>query len=136
MHAVALDPADTAERAAALLDEDADLRQRIVSIGLPVLLPDGRSVLRGPEVKVSPPAGASGADPRTVENGWVDLRAGNWERWRGRAAALSEQLRSRPGVDRGSRSDLEYGDESDALRPGRLVAWILRYEEAGERIKR
>ena len=42
--AAALDPEDTASRAEALVARDDELRQRIPSIGLPVLLPDGRGI--------------------------------------------------------------------------------------------
>ena len=52
-----LAPEETGQRALNLIREDADLRQRVVSIGLPILLPDGGSMYRGAEVKVmaSPP---------------------------------------------------------------------------------
>jgi NAD(P)-dependent dehydrogenase (short-subunit alcohol dehydrogenase family) len=134
--AAALDPAATAERARALLDEDADLRQRIVSIGIPVLLPDGASILRGATVKVPPEPGLPADHPRVVDAGWVDLRVANWERWRERCAAIRDEIATRPGLAAGSRADVEYGDETGALRPGRLAAWIFRHEDRGERIKR
>ncbi len=131
-----LDPDATAARAEALLEADADLRQRIVSIGLPVLLPDGRRVLRGPTVKVPPERGLPADHPRVVDAGWVDLRPANFARWRRRCAAIRNEIRDRPGLDQGSRADVEYGDAKGALRPGRLAAWIFRHEDRGERIKR
>lgn len=134
--AASLDPPDASRRARALVEEDADLRQRIVSIGLPILLPDGHSILRGPEVKVSPDAELPLRDQRLVERGWVDLREENWERWKKRCSELAAEIRERPGIDHGSTGDHEYGDPEGRVRPGRLAAWIFRYEEAGERIKR
>jgi len=134
--ASALDPAVTAERARALLDEDADLRQRIVSIGLPILLPDGDRLLRGPEVKVRPEEGLPAGDPRLVERGWVDLRPQNWQRWSERCGQLLREIAERPGIDQGSGGDHEYGDRTGDIRPGRMAAWIFRYEDKGERIKR
>jgi NAD(P)-dependent dehydrogenase (short-subunit alcohol dehydrogenase family) len=134
--AAELDPDETARAARALVDGDADLRQRIVSIGLPVLLPDGRSLLRGPVVKVPPEPGRPADHPRVVDAGWVDLRAANWARWRERCATLRADIRDRPGLEAGSRADIEYGDDTGRLRPGRLAAWIFRYEDRGERIKR
>lgn len=134
--AAALDPTETAASARALLDDDEDLRQRIVSIGLAVLLPDGLQLLRGPVVKVPPEAGLPADHPRVVDAGWVDLRPANWARWRQRCVALRDEIRNRPGLESGSRADIEFGDDSASLRPGRLAAWIFRHEDRGERIKR
>jgi len=135
--AASLEADDAAARAAALIRGDGDLRQRIVTIGLPILLSDGSSVLRGPEVKV-PPTGMGGEEPdeRILARGWIDLRAENWKRWRGRVRELARELRSRSGIEEGSRGDHEYGDDEERIRPGRLAAWIFRHEDAGERIKR
>ena len=134
--AAKLDAAETSRRADELIRDDADLRQRILSAGLPILLPDGERVLRGPVVHVRPERGLELHDQRLVERGWVDLRTANWTRWSERCAAVLHETRARPGVDLGSISDHEYGDLTGEIRPGRLGAWILRYEEKGERIKR
>jgi NAD(P)-dependent dehydrogenase (short-subunit alcohol dehydrogenase family) len=134
--AALLDPAATAERAAALIAEDAELRVGIVTIGLAVLLPDGRHLLRGPVVKVAPGPGQPAAAARLAESGWVDLRPANWEHWRGRLTRIAEELRRLPGPELGSRSDLEAGPRQQELRPGRLAAWVFRNEDRGERMKR
>lgn len=133
--AAKLDPQDTAERALALVDDDGDLRQRIVSIGLPILLPDGEHVLRGRTVKV-PYEERDAPTLRVADRGWVDLRAANWARWRQRCASMVEEAESRPGPDHGSQGDHEFGESEGTLRPGRVAAWIFRYEDQGERIKR
>jgi NAD(P)-dependent dehydrogenase (short-subunit alcohol dehydrogenase family) len=134
----ALDPDETASRAEALIREDADLRQRVISIGLPILLPDGEHILRGPDVKVAPDTEEPLDDQRLIDRGWVDLRAENWVVWKGRVEALSVELENRPPLDAGSMGDHEYGagDGFGKIRPGRLVAWIFRREEGGERLKR
>ena len=133
--AAGLDPETTAGRARELVEGDEDLRQRILSIGLPILLPDGRR-LRGARVKVPPEPGLPADHPRVVDAGWVDLRAGNWARWQGRVAAIRDEIANRPGVESGSVADHEYGDGSGRIRPGRLASWIFRIEDRGERIKR
>jgi NAD(P)-dependent dehydrogenase (short-subunit alcohol dehydrogenase family) len=133
--AAALDPDDTAARAHALLKDDADLRVRMISIGIPILLPDGQTLLRGPDVKVGPDAGQSPADARLADNGWVDLRASNWRTWKERAAALAKDL-DLPLADSGSRADVDPEHRRAGIRPGRLAAWVFRYEDKGERIKR
>lgn len=131
-----LDPDEAARRARELVESDDDLRQRIVSIGLPILLPDGETVLRGAEVKVPPEAGLPVGHPRVADAGWVDLRPSNWARWRERLTGLRDDIARRPGLEEGSRADDDYGDGEGRLRPGRLAAWIFRYEDKGERIKR
>ena len=132
----ALDPEETAQRAFELIQGDADLRTRVLSIGLPILLPDGANLLRGPDVKVAPEPGQSPRDPRLVENGWVDLRPGNWRKWRERAANMLHEVNDFPGAEHGSRYDTEPGARAREIRPGRMAAWIFRHEDRGERTKR
>ena len=129
-----LDPEATAQRAGEVVQGDAELRVRMLSVGFPILLPGGSSVLRGPVVVV-PPAPGGVQDASAIDAGWIDLRPENWKRWRARFVAMRE-LPSDDAADVGSAADLDPGDRRGALRPGRLAAWVLRYEEAGERIKR
>jgi NAD(P)-dependent dehydrogenase (short-subunit alcohol dehydrogenase family) len=131
-----LDPDETARLAAALIDEDADLRVRIISIGLPILLPDGAHLLRGPEVKVAPEPGQPPADPRLVDNGWVDLRPSNWRKWSQRARHMVDAVETGFGPEMGSRADVEPDDRRLQVRPGALAAWVFRYEDRGARMKR
>jgi NAD(P)-dependent dehydrogenase (short-subunit alcohol dehydrogenase family) len=129
------DPEETARKAAALIETDGDLRTRILSIGLPILRPDGK-LLRGAEVKIAPLPGQSPNDPKLADSGWVDLRVQNWRKWRDRAAAMLQEIEGRPGPDQGSRFDAEPGSRRRQLRPGRMAAWIFRKEDRGERVKR
>jgi len=134
--AAGLDPDRTAEAAAALIRADTELRVRILSIGLPILLPDGANLLRGATVKVAPAAGQRADDPRLAESGWVDLRPSNWLRWRDRLAAIAAESAAGPGADGGSWRDFESSAHAGPLRPARLAAWIFRHEDGGERMKR
>jgi NAD(P)-dependent dehydrogenase (short-subunit alcohol dehydrogenase family) len=134
--AAGLDPDETAERARALIEDDRELRVRILSIGLPILLPNGAQLLRGRDVKVGPEPGQSPDDPRLADNGWVDLRASNWTRWRDRLRRVGDELHTGPTASDGSRADREPHDRGRSLRPGRLAAWVFRTEDEGERIKR
>ncbi len=134
--AAELDPEETAARSRALIEEDAELRQRILTIGLPILLPDGESVLRGTHVKVPPEAGLSPTADKMVQAGWVDLRARTWSLWRDRIRGVAVQVRNRPGPLEGSQGDQEFGQAEGRIRPGQMAAWILRYEDKGERVKR
>ncbi len=129
-----LDPEETADRAQALVEQDADFRQRIVSTGIPILVRDGGAILRGPVVKVPPPKGRPVED-KVVDSGWVDLRPGNWAKWQGRIQAVLQKIREEPGPEKGSRTDFDFGDSEGAVRPGRLAAWVFRVEDEGDRIK-
>ena len=114
----ASDPTATAQRAEELIWQ-SDLRVRALSIGLPVILPDGK-MLTGAEVK----------------NAQVDLRESNWRKWKERAAAMLAEIDPQAGPDFGSRRDSEPGSRRHQLRPGRMAAWIFRTEDSGERMKR
>ena len=133
--AAKLDPDDAAERAEALIRENTDLRVRILSIGLPILLADGQRMLRGPEVKVAPEGNQSPRDARLAENGWVDLRPANWRKWSGRVRAMLD-AEAGPGADSGSLRDLEPDGGAARIRPGRMAAWVFREEDRGARVKR
>ncbi len=134
--AAELDPETTAEQAAGLVATEPQLRVRILSIGLPILLPDGARLLRGPDVKCPPDNGAEPDVAHLADAGWVDLRPANWEKWRQRLAAMKAELAAAPGPEYGSRADYAPGDRRRRLRPGALAAWIFRNEDAGARMKR
>jgi NAD(P)-dependent dehydrogenase (short-subunit alcohol dehydrogenase family) len=131
-----MDPELTARTAHQLIEDDADLRGRILTIGLPILLPDGVSMLRGPDVKIQPAEGQSPTDGRLAEGGWVDLRPSNWRRWSERAAAMLAELGDGHLAERGSRADAEPADRGIRIRPGRMASWVFRHEDRGTRIKR
>jgi NAD(P)-dependent dehydrogenase (short-subunit alcohol dehydrogenase family) len=134
--AAGLDPEEAAGRSRELIEQDTELRQRILTIGLPILLPDGEAVLRGADVKVPPEPDLGPTDDKIINAGWVDLRASNWSLWKDRITGVAVEIRNRPGVLEGSQGDQEFGDAEGRIRPGRMAAWIFRYEDKGERIKR
>ena len=132
--AAQLDPDTAARDAGALVEGDADLRTRILSANLAILLPDGDSLLRGRKVEIEPAPGEAVDD--TAWKGWVDLRADNWDAWRERAVSVLARIAGEPGPEGGSQWDMEPWHRERAIRPGALAAWIFRYEDEGERIKR
>ncbi|UCG85841.1 MAG: short-chain dehydrogenase [Gemmatimonadota bacterium] len=115
-----------------LIAADCDLRTRIISVGLPVILPGGK-IYRGQRVVV--PFEGSEHLERTVSRGWVDLRPENCRVWIDRAKRIIEQDHLRAD---GSGSDVEWGAmcAADQISPSRLAAWIFTYEDGGARIKR
>jgi hypothetical protein len=128
------DPEQLAHEAGDLLASDRRLRSQILSVGIPVLLADGR-VYRGATVVV-PPNGDG--DPTSVASrGWVDLRPMNVATWIARAQAIAGQARER-GESPTSGSDVDWFAmaPSDTIEPARMATWVFRHEDQGERIKR
>jgi len=130
-----LDPEETGRRAADLIENDHRLRSDIVSVGIPILMPDGERMLRGPSVSVGP---APGEEPTAAlaSRGWVDLRSSNWEVWRGRCRTFVDTVVRVPGAEAGSSTDLDERSRSGQIRPGALGAFVFRFEDKGERTKR
>jgi len=127
-----------------LVKQDRELRAAILSIGIPILLRDGRSLLRGPEVKIPPYAGTDvfHVTPETVDNwalnGWIDLRAENMGLWRQRVEDYVARTHQVDPQDTSSNFpwDNVISGESEEIHPGKLVAHIFIHEEKGARIKR
>jgi hypothetical protein len=129
------DPVQLGTEAKALLDHDARLRTEIISVGIPILCPDGATLYRGARVVVPPVEGEPlAAAPR----GWVDLRPANCALWVERAKQIVAQDEARRGGRLGSGSDEEWFvvNPAEPIAPWRLATWIFRYEDKGERIKR
>jgi len=126
-----------AAEAHALVTRDAALRSHIVSVGIPILAPDGERLYRGSLVVV-PPSG-DGYDPRAAApRGWVDLRPEQFGMWVKRAqemVAQAERRRSR-AAESGSDVDWTAIGADDPIEPARFATWVFRYEDRGERIKR
>lgn len=120
-----------AKQAGDLMAQDAELRSTIVSVGLPIVVPDGE-VYRGELVIILPEDGDIEA---AVARGWVDLRAANCDVWIERAKTMVQQAGRR---DRRTDSGVEWGaiEPDDPIAPSRFATWIFRYEDGGERIKR
>jgi hypothetical protein len=134
----AIEPPALAERAHALIRQDATLRRRILSVGLPIVTPDGCSVYRGSTVIV-PPARGSGEPLAAAPRGWVDLRPAQLGLWIRRAGEMVRQAAGRPGPARGaSGSDVDWTaiDPDRPIDPAAFATWVFRFEDRGERIKR
>jgi NAD(P)-dependent dehydrogenase (short-subunit alcohol dehydrogenase family) len=112
------------------VERDAEARTRMISIGIPILLPDGKRLLRGPRVKSD-----------DAFHGWVDLTPANMKVWQARVAAICEALEEEARDETSSRPDSEFavssGDDErhPAFDIGEVVAWIFNHEENGRRGK-
>lgn len=133
--------AEISRRLADLLRSDATRRREIVSIGIPVLFPDGR-LLRGPECKIPPSDHPSSTvTPEAIEAwaraGWVDLREANATLWRKRFSLIQAEMEAIPRGDTSSRflRDAQFWGESGLIQPGKVVGWVFATEEKGARMK-
>lgn len=130
------------------LRREKNVRSQIISIGIPILLSDGKSMLRGPQVKI-PASKVKGEFPITSEKidewadaGWVDLREKNFDIWQQRLQELKAELEAIPVGDTSSAyhwNHFYWGDDHQMLDPGKIVGWLFVRKEGevgGMRIKR
>lgn len=136
-------PAAMVKKLHALIVRNRELRAQIISIGIPILLPDGKSLLRGPEIKIPPFHGENRLKltrshiDAWARDGWVDLRAANMRVWKHRCATLVREIAAIPKDETGSRfmRTPDYWTRFPEIDPGKMVGWIFSVEEHGQRMK-
>jgi len=138
---------ELSQKTETILREDSRLRSNIISIGIPILLADGKRLVRGKQIKI--PArewNASSNAQHLVElnderrdawakDGWVDVRPENMEIWKTRLENIRAEAEDHGTGSEPDRSPA-YWNNFESLDEGRLAAWIFTFEEGGERIKR
>jgi len=111
------------------------------SIGIPILMPNGESILRGPNINVPELIGHKAVVPlgdqqkleSWVRKGWIDLRVKNIAIWRTR---FEKMLQARAILrDMGSASASIRTFMGDYFEIGEVVAWIFNNELGGYRVK-
>jgi hypothetical protein len=136
-------PAEMSLRALEELGADDAYRSEIISIGIPVLLPEG-TLLRGPECKIPAATTPGQSFPVTrqaveawAHAGWVDLREENMELWQDRFARIEAEIEAIPESDSSSRflRDRQFWSATGLIQPGKVVGWIFATEERGARMK-
>jgi hypothetical protein len=120
-----------------LLDDEA-LRSTIASIGVPILAPDGGSIIRGPRLNIPESiyheveVDADHVD-RWARKGWVDLRPSNFAEWQNR---FKRMRRTQHMLHtRGTSSVTMKTYLPDTIEIGAVVAWIFNNDASGYRIK-
>ena len=111
------------------------------SIGIPILLPDGRTILRGPRINVPEVVGHATEvaldDPkareRWIAKGWIDLRESNLAAWQARFRKMLQARAVLRHTGSAAASIRTYS--SDKFEIGEVVAWIFNNEMGGYRIK-
>lgn len=111
------------------------------SIGIPILMPDGKRLLRGPRINVPELEGHNSSvalsETAKVEawakKGWIDLRPSNFATWRQR---VGEMLRARASLRaEGSAAASIESFMATGFEIGEVVAWIFNNEMGGYRVK-
>jgi NAD(P)-dependent dehydrogenase (short-subunit alcohol dehydrogenase family) len=119
------------------------LRSQIISIGIPILLSDGTTLLRGSDIKIPPFRGENDLSISTdsvnawAHDGWVDLRQTNMERWKWRFETITKDMDQIPTDETSSRHmrTKEFWNNFEEIDPGKLAGWIFSEEEHGKRMK-
>jgi len=119
------------------------IRSEIISIGIPILMPDGKSLLRGNEMKIPPFRGENELKISAAKinlwanDGWVDLRTKNMSAWIKRIQGLIKEASSITTNDTSSMHvrTKKYWNNFETINIGKVVSWIFIHEEKGERMK-
>ena len=138
---------DSAEELTSKLENEisinTNLRSQMISIGLPILMPDGKTLLRGPQVKIPVQKGRKTIDITSnkmdswADAGWIDLRQKNVEMWQSRIREILSVNESLPENETSSRyhHGRKYWLVDEPLQIGKLASWIFINEDKGLRIK-
>lgn len=132
-----------AQRLGDLVSSDSTIRSQIISIGIPILLPNGKTLLRGNEILIPPFRGENELKiskqnvNRWAHDGWVDLRADNMQRWKTRINMIFDWVDQIADEDTSSRymQNREYWNNFESIDEGKIGGWIFSYEEEGMRMK-
>lgn len=119
------------------------LRNEMLSIGIPILMPDGKTLLRGNEVKIPVFSGEEEIPmtPKKIDEfanaGWVDLREKNMKIWNSRIKALMDEAKLISDQNTSSQfvRTKQYWNYFERIDIGRVVSWIFINEEKGGRMK-
>ncbi len=138
--------ADAAELATQMeteILENQELRSTILSVGTPILLNDGKTFLRGPDISEPNFEGRtvleinSGNIEKWTNGGWLDLRVSNVKKWQKRLEALSADMKKETKQDYSSYyfRNRRFLGGTQRMDIGLIVNWVLEYEDMGYRIK-
>jgi len=120
-----------------------ELRSTILSVGTPILMSDGQTFLRGPDMSVPNFEGRTVLDINPVNvdkwtnDGWLDLRVKNVIKWQERLAALENDMEKETQQDYSSYyfRNRRFLGATKRMDIGIIVNWVLEYEDQGYRIK-
>ena len=117
-----------------------DAVQTAISVGIPVLMPDGTRLVRGPRINIPELKGhkrsadlTGGNIDKWARKGWIDLRPTNMALWLDR---FRRMRRARQNVySQGSAAVDLRSYLGEGIEIGEVVAWIFNNEMGGYRLK-
>jgi hypothetical protein len=133
-------PADKLAEAMEKYVSENSIGETITSLGTPILLKDGRTILRGPtinipESKVDSIKAINSEEEidQWAQKGWIDLRVSNMQKWKKRAETM---LASQQLFQSGGSADMDLTTYMHKdIQIGAMVGWIFINEFEGARIK-
>lgn len=136
-------PSDISKKVEEYIKSNRLVRSQIISIGIPILMSDGKRLLRGPDIKIPPYKGENEISlyPQLIDlwahDGWVDLREKNFELWIKRFKTIIDETEKIPKDDTSSRydRDRDFWNNYEEIDIGKVVGWLFINEEYGERMK-
>jgi hypothetical protein len=139
LHAVIHTPAtEIAETLYDFVQSHDELRTVITSIGVPILAPNGRSLIRGPRLNIPESiyhelSLRDGDVDAWAQKGWVDLRPQNLRIWQERFQRIRRTQHMLH--TRGTSSITVKTYLPETIEIGAVVAWLFNNENGGYRIK-
>lgn len=120
------------------LSEQDVLRTTIVSIGVPILAPDGQQLIRGPRINIPESIYheveiEEGKIDAWARKGWVDLRPENFVTWQDRFRRMRRTQHMLH--TRGTSSVTMKTYLPETIEIGVVVAWLFNNDYHGYRIK-
>jgi len=136
-------PEELSKKCFEIITNDADLRNEILAIGIPVLLPNGASLLRGNTIKIPAFRGENILDvnQKNINNwaneGWVDLRVSNMKKWQSRLTELIDEAETITAINTSSMHvrTKDYWNNFEEISIGKVCSWLFIHEEQGKRMK-
>lgn len=132
-----------------LIKKDTELRSKIISIGIPILLPDGKQLLRADRMAI--PSDVPGQANASFEitsasinqwahDGWVDLRPENMKVWKERFLRIMREIANldKEGTSSHSAKTSRYWTKADggtSIEEAKIASWIFINEDKGVRMK-
>lgn len=123
---------------------DDKLRSQMLSIGLAVLLRDGRKYLRGMDMKIPVRRAETKLEINETNvnqwcyDGWIDLRKESFEEWIKRLNTIMTETDKLDENDTSSRYTFSkyFWNNYEEINEGKIVGWVFENEDHGWRFKR
>jgi len=138
------DSVELSRQAEIYINQNDQIRSEMLSIGLVILLSDGKKYLRGKDIKI-PVHKTELSLPLTEENidkwceeAWIDLRPKNFDEWKKLIKMIQEDAQAKDPMNTSSRFvyTKQYWDNFETFNEGKIVAWVFENIDQGWRFKR